>query len=74
MALATVNVKETGSANVNQMISHLSDKGNQRYSQKIYILGFDSYLLPNLRCPSGDMGEYLLIRAHAIIIRVLASH
>ena len=47
MALATVNVKETGSANVNQMISHLSDKEKQRYSQKIDILGFDPYLLPN---------------------------
>ena len=47
MALATVNVKETGSANISQMISHLSGKEKQRYSQKIDILGFDPYLLPN---------------------------
>ncbi|CAL8360302.1 unnamed protein product [Arctogadus glacialis] len=34
-------------ATVNQMISHLSDEEMQRYSQKIDILGFDPYLLPN---------------------------
>ena len=38
---------EMALATVNQMISHLSDEEKQRYSQKIDILGFDPYLLPN---------------------------